>query len=146
VGYNQPRSLGHGEQGASVALPIWMQYMRTALQGDPDIPWAAPPDVVQIPVNPATGFASIGSFAVANPKQAYFLQQYPPLDPAAVPAQLLLNTASAPATSAAAGMLSGSNGQPATTPANAAPTPPVARPQALPQNNAPFIVLPGLGK
>ncbi|MDE2255035.1 MAG: PBP1A family penicillin-binding protein [Betaproteobacteria bacterium] len=146
VGYNQPRSLGKGEQGASVALPIWMQYMRTALSGDPDIPWAAPPEVVQIPVNPATGFASVGDFAVPNPKEAYFLQQYPPLDPAAVPG-LAAGSSSAAATGTvgtAGGQLTSGSGQPVT--AGAAPGP-VPNPRPAPaQNNGSFIVLPGAGQ
>ncbi len=150
VGYNQPRSLGRGEQGASVALPIWMQYMRTALQGDPDIPWAAPPDVVQIPVNPATGFASVGRFAVPNAKEAYFLQQYPPLDPAAVPAQLLGAASAASAAGvvgAAGGQIISGSGEPISSGTPAPSARPAAKAQPVPQqNNAPFIVLPGLGK
>ncbi len=146
VGYNQPRSLGKGEQGASVALPIWMQYMRTALSGDPDIPWAAPPEVVQIPVNPATGFASVGDFAVPNAKEAYFLQQYPPLDPAAVPGLAAGSSSAAAAgtVETAGGQLTSGSGQPVT--AGAAPGP-VANPRPAPaQNNGPFIVLPGAGR
>jgi penicillin-binding protein 1A len=68
-------------QGASVALPIWIDYMRTALQGSTDTPWAVPPDVVQLPIDPSTGFASLSAGGSAQP--SYFLQQYPPLDGAA---------------------------------------------------------------
>ena len=146
VGYNQPRSLGNGEQGASVALPIWIQYMRTALNGDPDIPWAPPPDVVQIPVNPATGFASVGSYAVPNAKEAYFLQQYPPLDPSVVPGVATSASAPAAAVGTSGGQLTSGSGEPVTIgppPSTRTPTPPQPGPA---QNNAPFIVLPGAGK
>ncbi len=131
VGYNTPRSLGRGEQGASVSLPIWMSYMRVAAAVDPDQPWAAPPDVVQVPVNPATGFASVGSFAVPNAVQGYFLQQYPPLDPA--------GGASAPSSG---GFLGGLFGHPA--PAPATPTPAQA-PHPGVAGNAPYVVLPSTG-
>ncbi|MBU6440248.1 MAG: PBP1A family penicillin-binding protein [Betaproteobacteria bacterium] len=132
VGYNTPRSLGRGQQGASVSLPIWMSYMRVAAAADADQPWAAPPDVVQVPVNPATGFASVGSFAVPNAVQGYFLQQYPPLDPAG----------GAPAPSSG-GFLGGLFGHPAPAPAAPAPAPAPAHPGAA--GNAPYVVLPSLG-
>ncbi len=137
VGYNQPRSLGRGEQGAAVALPIWMGYMRVATAADPDTPWVPPPDVVQVPVNPATGFASIGSYAVPNAVQGYFLQQYPPLDPSAAS----LRTSGS---SSSGGFLSSLFGAP---PAASRPAPrpsaPVAQPGAA--GNAPYVVLPSLG-
>ena len=131
VGYNTPRSLGRGQQGAAVSLPIWMSYMRVAAAADPDQPWVAPPDVVQVPVNPATGFASVGSYAVPNAVQGYFLQQYPPLDPE--------GGAPPPATG---GFLGGLFGHPAP-----APTPAPAQQPAHSgaAGNAPFVVLPSPG-
>jgi penicillin-binding protein 1A len=106
VGFDQPRSLGNGMQGASVALPIWIDYMRAALQGSSNTPWAVPPDVVQLPIDPSTGFASLTSGGAAQP--SYFLQQYPPLDgsmartgvarpsPAAAPFVVLPSTGMSP--------------------------------------------------
>ncbi|OIQ80644.1 penicillin-binding protein 1A [mine drainage metagenome] len=106
VGFDQPRSLGNGMQGAAVALPIWIDYMRTALQGSTDTPWAVPPDVVQLPIDPDTGFASLASGGTSQP--SYFLQQYPPLDgamarggaarpsPAAAPFVVLPSTGMSP--------------------------------------------------
>ncbi len=35
MGYDQPRSLGGREFGATLALPIWIDYMRQALSGKP---------------------------------------------------------------------------------------------------------------
>jgi penicillin-binding protein 1A len=35
VGFDQPKSLGHGETGSQAALPMWMEYMAVALQGKP---------------------------------------------------------------------------------------------------------------
>ncbi len=46
VGYDSPRSLGDRETGGGVALPIWMDYMRDALNGVPEYQMPMPPDVV----------------------------------------------------------------------------------------------------
>ncbi len=35
MGYDQPKSLGGREFGATLALPIWIDYMRQALAGKP---------------------------------------------------------------------------------------------------------------
>lgn len=35
LGYDQPKSLGSREFGAQLALPVWVNYMRSALQGVP---------------------------------------------------------------------------------------------------------------
>ncbi len=137
VGYNQPRSLGRGEQGAAVALPIWMGYMRVATASDPDTPWVPPPDVVQVPVNPATGFASIGSYAVPDAVQGYFLQQYPPLDPSAAS----LRTSGS---SSSGGFLSSLFGSPPAAP-KPAPQPSAPAAQSGTTRNAPYVVLPSLG-
>ena len=37
VGYDEKRSLGYGETGASAALPIWMDVMRSYLSRRPDL-------------------------------------------------------------------------------------------------------------
>ncbi len=38
MGFDQPKSMGQGETGGGAALPIWVDYMRTALAGQPEIP------------------------------------------------------------------------------------------------------------
>jgi len=48
MGYDKPRSLGGREFGATLALPIWIDYMRVALRGKPDAPRPAPSGVVQV--------------------------------------------------------------------------------------------------
>jgi len=55
VGFDQPTPLGRGETGAQAALPIWIDYMRAALQGTPEKPLVPPPDVVQTTINSDTG-------------------------------------------------------------------------------------------
>ncbi|HRP22537.1 penicillin-binding protein 1A [Thauera sp.] len=36
VGHSQPRNLGRGETGGAAALPIWINYMASALEGVPE--------------------------------------------------------------------------------------------------------------
>jgi penicillin-binding protein 1A len=43
VGHDQPRSLGGGESGGRIALPIWVDYMGVALKGKPVQELPAPP-------------------------------------------------------------------------------------------------------
>ncbi|MGE8591107.1 MAG: penicillin-binding protein, partial [Alcaligenes sp.] len=38
MGFDQPRSLGSGETGGGAAMPIWINYMRTALKDKPIVP------------------------------------------------------------------------------------------------------------
>ena len=47
MGYDEPKSLGGREFGATLSLPIWMDYMRSALPKHPPIDRPAPEGVVQ---------------------------------------------------------------------------------------------------
>jgi penicillin-binding protein 1A len=46
MGFDQPKSLGDRETGGGVALPIWIDYMKTALKGVAQKPRGAPPEGV----------------------------------------------------------------------------------------------------
>ena len=46
VGFDDNRSLGHGETGGVAALPIFIEFMRTALEGLPPLEFEAPPNTV----------------------------------------------------------------------------------------------------
>ncbi|MFT3760830.1 penicillin-binding protein 1A [Thauera sp.] len=48
VGFSQPRNLGRGETGGAAALPIWIDYMRTALAGTPEIRRPRPGGLIQV--------------------------------------------------------------------------------------------------
>ncbi|MEO8673787.1 MAG: penicillin-binding protein 1A [Tahibacter sp.] len=56
VGLDDFNSLGHGEFGAKAALPIWIDFMRSALDGMPEHPFAMPPGVSTARIDPATGY------------------------------------------------------------------------------------------
>lgn len=55
IGFDNPRSLGTNETGGIAALPIWMNYMGSALRGVPEEALAAPPGVVSATINPDNG-------------------------------------------------------------------------------------------
>ena len=67
VGFDQPHKLGDRETGGGLALPIWIDYMATALKGVPEQPRTAPEGVVRIDgeyyyneARPGQGVASLG--------------------------------------------------------------------------------------
>ncbi|MBB5322208.1 penicillin-binding protein 1A [Marinobacter oulmenensis] len=55
VGFDQPAPLGRGEFGATTALPIWLDYMKVALDGAELSTMPRPNGVVNIRINPETG-------------------------------------------------------------------------------------------
>ena len=55
VGFDQPKPLGRGEVGGRAAVPMWMDYMKTALKGVPQQKQPRPPGLTDIAINPATG-------------------------------------------------------------------------------------------
>ena len=62
VGFDQKKSLGEGETGARAALPIWIDFMKGALQGKPAETFQKPANIVYVPVDRRTGLrASVES-------------------------------------------------------------------------------------
>lgn len=55
VGFDQPASLGRAETGGRAALPIWIDYIRTALDGVPEKPLTVPENIVKMKVDRETG-------------------------------------------------------------------------------------------
>lgn len=55
VGFDNPRSLGKKEQGASVAVPVFKDFMGEALEGQPPVPFRRPPGIRNVLVNAKTG-------------------------------------------------------------------------------------------
>jgi penicillin-binding protein 1A len=53
VGFDNPRTLGHREQGATVAAPIFRDFMKGALSDQPPTPFRMPPgiDLVSVDMN-----------------------------------------------------------------------------------------------
>ena len=55
VGFDSMKPLGRGETGGRAALPMWIDYMREALAGVPEIHRDPPPGLVTVRIDPATG-------------------------------------------------------------------------------------------
>jgi penicillin-binding protein 1A len=55
VGFDQERPLGEGEEGSRTAVPIWINFMREALRGQPDRPRPMPAGLVSLRISPKTG-------------------------------------------------------------------------------------------
>ncbi|OGT50942.1 MAG: peptidase [Gammaproteobacteria bacterium RIFCSPHIGHO2_12_FULL_41_15] len=53
IGFDNLKSLR--EYGAEAALPIWMQFMQTALQDVPEVTMPQPPGIVMVRIDPKTG-------------------------------------------------------------------------------------------
>lgn len=67
VGYDKPRNLGSRETGGGLSLPIWIQYMQSALQGVPVMEYTPPAGVISAggdwyyqEYGPGRGVRSIG--------------------------------------------------------------------------------------
>ena len=55
VGFDLERPLGEGEEGSRTAVPIWINFMREALRGQPDRPRPMPSGLVSLRISPKTG-------------------------------------------------------------------------------------------
>lgn len=55
VGFDEPKSLGEKETGGSVAVPIFKEFVQTALKDVPPTPFRIPPGVRMVQVNASTG-------------------------------------------------------------------------------------------
>lgn len=89
VGYDTPKSLGRIETGARAALPIWIDFMGAALNDRPDGQYVAPPGIVQVRVDVATGLLADGS--EEDTVVDYFYEEYLPAAPALVDDSTLSN-------------------------------------------------------
>jgi len=56
TGFDIPRSLGKKEEGSTVALPIFVNFMKDALSDIPPIPFRIPPGVRLVKIDADTGF------------------------------------------------------------------------------------------
>nr|WP_172143414.1 penicillin-binding protein 1A [Pseudomonas tumuqii] len=67
AGFDQPESLGKHEYGGTIALPIWMNYMASALKDSPSHAPAEPKGLLTLRIDPYSGRA-----AVPGTVDAYF--------------------------------------------------------------------------
>ena len=74
VGFDQPKSLGERETGGGVALPIWINYMRTAMKGTPEAPLKPPAGVVSATTGASDGESLVESAGVSD----WYYSEFPP--------------------------------------------------------------------
>lgn len=55
IGFDEPRTLGKRETGASAALPIFLNFAKQAFAGQPDIPFRIPQGIKLVRINYNTG-------------------------------------------------------------------------------------------
>ena len=76
LGFSDHKPLGDKEYGANGPLPIWIEFMRVALDGVPEYVRQEPPGIVSMKINPKTGAA-----AATDERDAifeYFLAEHTP--------------------------------------------------------------------
>ena len=73
VGFDQPKSLGERETGGGVALPIWINYMKTAMKGTPETPLKPPPGVVSA-TTASDGDSLVPSAGISD----WYYSEFPP--------------------------------------------------------------------
>jgi len=66
VGFDKEKSLGRGESGAKSAIPIWLEYMKAALEGKAAMPFNVPEGVVFHNIDPRTGLLSDSEYGVIS--------------------------------------------------------------------------------
>ncbi len=70
VGYDQPRPLGAGVQGASLAAPIWKDWAKVAFKDKPKVPFVAPPGIRWVRIDRGTGRRVYGVFPTSEEPQS----------------------------------------------------------------------------
>ena len=79
LGFDANKPLGSGEVGGVAALPIWIDYMRVALQGEPTIERPLPEDMVILKVDPETGLI-VDQDSGFGIEEAFHVDQVPELE------------------------------------------------------------------
>jgi len=59
VGYDQPEGLGRAEQAATVAVPIWIDFMKPVLGDSPQAMMAQPDGLATVRINRETGLRAL---------------------------------------------------------------------------------------
>jgi len=59
LGFDEPRGLGSRETGASVAVPVFKDFMAAALKDQPAVPFRIPPGIRLVRVDPKTGLPAL---------------------------------------------------------------------------------------
>jgi len=79
LGFDQPRSLGGYAQGGRIAAPIFKQWAKVALEGQPKTPFVAPAGIRWVRVDRASGKKVFGVFPTTDdPKPSVIWEAFQP--------------------------------------------------------------------
>ena len=79
MGYDQPKSMGGYAQGGRIAAPIFKQWAKTALLGQPKTPFVAPAGIRWVRIDRASGKRMFGVFPTADdPKASVIWEAFQP--------------------------------------------------------------------
>ncbi len=94
VGFDEPRSLGHGEQGGRTAAPVYIDFMEALRQKRPmrAKPFARPPGVVQARIDKATGKLAADGAPPDTSYDEVFVDGTVPTEKATAPGQVDADT------------------------------------------------------
>jgi penicillin-binding protein 1A len=118
IGFDQPRSLGKRETGASVAAPAFKEFMGDALKDQPAIPFRIPPDLDMVRIN-----AQTGQLARAGDKNVIYEPFKPGTEPNGKGMGVVLNGGEAGPTAGTVPAAAMAPEESDVTPASAAPAP-----------------------
>lgn len=76
IGFDQPQPMGESEQGATVPVPIWIDYMQAVLEGKPESMLERPDGIVDRLIDKETG--KIARPGQANTMFELFMQENAP--------------------------------------------------------------------
>lgn len=66
VGFDKLTPMGHSETGAHAALPMWVDFMRVALEGTPNAIPPRPSDLVTVRIDPESGQRALGGDGISE--------------------------------------------------------------------------------
>lgn len=79
IGFDQPKTLGRWAFGSNTALPVWVDYMGSALNGVPEQPFEQPEGIVSVRIDPETGL--LAAPGQSNAIFEYFKEEDVPSQP-----------------------------------------------------------------
>lgn len=78
VGYDDDLPLGPREEGSRTALPIWIEFMRIALQGVPQAQMEMPGGIVTVRISKSTGCPASASHPFEDVMFEHFREEFVP--------------------------------------------------------------------
>jgi penicillin-binding protein 1A len=88
VGFDDMRPLGKGEAGGKAAVPIFVDFMKTALKGRPPRTFTPPPGVVTVRIDKRTGLLAAPGEAESETMDEVFLEGTAPTETAPAPGEV----------------------------------------------------------